>query len=349
MRGGNSPSLALPAPDRATNVGHVPQPVPEERVGEGSGLLPVQALEPRGPRVGRPSAIFRGDRIDRNGGIVSTEWGQGKPAWREVELIVMMAGLSPTSGDRISRTRGPWFHTRIWSGSNLMNVISLRQPIATVKTPWLLLGVFENETNPVEELEGTAIGKTIEQLRSAKELTGTLGELTAFYEPSGLEAGALLVVGLGKRARFDAGTAFSAGFTASKRLAVKSRESVAIILPPSESPTSVASAIIEGAVAGTRSAGLRKTEPNRQAFGTLGLIIPTSCPENLANALESSVRRGAASSARRSTWRATWPIPPPRRSHRSSWRNGSSSPPRRPGLASRPGTKSGSSKSDSAA
>jgi leucyl aminopeptidase len=176
--------------------------------------------------------------------------------------------------------------------SDTMNTTQLRQPIATVKTQWLVLGVFENEANTVQELEGTGAGATVERLRSDKDMTGTLGELTVLHEPRGLEAGAMVLVGLGPRARFDAGAAYSAGFTASKRLAGKGRESVAFVLPPSEDPRSVASAMIEGAVAGTRSSGLRKFEPNRHAFGTLSLVIPPSCPEDLATSLESSIRRG---------------------------------------------------------
>lgn len=173
-----------------------------------------------------------------------------------------------------------------------MNITQIRQPIATVKTQWLVLGVFENEATPFQELEGTGAGKTVERLRADKEVTGSLGELTVLHEPRGLEAGAVLLLGLGPRARFDAGAAFSAGFTASKRLAGKSRESVAILLPPSKDPQSIASAMIEGAVAGTRSSGVRKTEPNRHAFGTLSLVIPADWTEDLATGLEPCIRRG---------------------------------------------------------
>ena len=118
-------------------------------------------------------------------------------------------------------------------------------------------------------------------LRNAmqKELTGTLGELTPLYEPAGLEAGAILLVGLGPRDRFDAGAAFTAGFTAAKRLAGKSRDSVAIVLPAVGDPGAAASALVEGMIVGTRSCGLRKTEPSRHPFGTLSLVakLTTRC------------------------------------------------------------------------
>ncbi len=45
-------------------------------------------------------------------------------------------------------------------------------------------------------------------------------------------------------------------------------------LPPSEDPAAVASAMVEGALVGTRSSGLRKTEPNRHPFAALSLVVP---------------------------------------------------------------------------
>jgi leucyl aminopeptidase len=175
-----------------------------------------------------------------------------------------------------------------------MNITLLRQPVAAVKVQWLVLGLFENEAERPKVLEGTGAGKLVERLLSDKEVSGTLGELTLIHEPSGLEAAAILLVGLGPRARFDAGAAFSAGVTAAKRLASKGRETVAFVLPPSEATDSkyIASAIIEGAVVGTRGTGLRKTEQNRHAFGTLSLVIPPDQPEGLSSTLETSIRRG---------------------------------------------------------
>src|SRR6516162_9847693 len=140
-----------------------------------------------------------------------------------------------------------------------MNITPLRQPITTVEAQWLIVGLFENEMEVPEGLSGTAPGATIERLRAEKELTGALGELTPLFEPAGLPAGALLLVGLGPRREFDAGAAFSAGFTAAKRLAGRNRDGVAVVLPAADDPPSMASALIEGMIVGTRSAGLRKT------------------------------------------------------------------------------------------
>ena len=175
-----------------------------------------------------------------------------------------------------------------------MNITLLRQPVAAVKVQWLVLGLFENETERPEMLEGTGAGKVVERLLSDKDVTGALGELSVLHEPSGLEAGAILLIGLGSRARFDAGAAFTAGVTAAKRLAGRARDTVAFVLPscPDADPKDLASAIIEGAIVGTRGTGLRKTESNRHAFGTLSLVIPPARPEGSSTALEASIRRG---------------------------------------------------------
>ena len=123
-------------------------------------------------------------------------------------------------------------------------------------------------------------------------MTGSLGELTPLYEIAGFAAPAVLLVGLGPRGRFDSGAAFSAGFALSKRLSGKRRESVAIVLPPVETEHDVASALIEGAIAGTRGPGLRKTEPNRHAFGSLSLIVDPSRSDDHTRPLERTLFRG---------------------------------------------------------
>jgi leucyl aminopeptidase len=162
-----------------------------------------------------------------------------------------------------------------------MNITLLRQPLSAVRAQWLVVGTFEDESEPPAALQGTVLEGTFKRLVAEKDLTGSLGELTPFYDVAGFEARSVLLVGLGPRGRFDAGAAFSAGFAFSKRLASKRREDVAVALPPSEAPQAVASAIIEGAIVATRGPGLRKSEANRHAFATLSLVIdPVTADED---------------------------------------------------------------------
>jgi len=154
-----------------------------------------------------------------------------------------------------------------------MNITALRQPIVSVRAQWLVLGIFEDDGETVAGLRGTDLEAKVRRLIGEKELSGSLGDLTLFYDVPGLAAPGLLLVGLGPRDRFDPGAAFAAGVALAKRLAGKPRESVAVALPPSDEPRAVASALIEGAIVGTRGPGLRKTEANRHAFDTLSLVV----------------------------------------------------------------------------
>ncbi|MGO9462954.1 MAG: leucyl aminopeptidase [Isosphaeraceae bacterium] len=175
-----------------------------------------------------------------------------------------------------------------------MDIKLIRQAISEVQVQWLVLGIFDDDRDaPPEYLRGTALGGTLEQLANSKDLSGSLGELTPLYDVSGLAAHSVLLVGLGPRSRFDPGAAYTAGFAAAKRLAAKRRESVAVALPPAGDGAAVASALIEGAIVGTRGPGLRKTEANRHAFGSLGLVVEIDRPESEIEQLGTALRRAA--------------------------------------------------------
>jgi leucyl aminopeptidase len=173
-----------------------------------------------------------------------------------------------------------------------MNIALLRQPIQSVQAQWLVLGIFEEDTEPPPMAHGTALEPIITRLIGEKDLTGSLGELTALYEVPGFETRAVLLVGLGLRRRFEPGAAFSAGFALAKRLAGKRRDGVAIVLPPTDLPPVFASALIEGTIAGTRGPGVRKTEAVRHAFETLNLVVGIDHTEEQFLKLEKSLRRG---------------------------------------------------------
>jgi leucyl aminopeptidase len=154
-----------------------------------------------------------------------------------------------------------------------MKTTLVRQPLGAVQAQWLVVGVFEDETEAPVELRGTGFEEVVKRLIAEKDLTGSLGDLTPFYEVSGFQTRSILLVGLGPRGRFDAGAAFSAGFAFSKRLAGKRRDSVAVALPPSDEPRTVVKALVEGAIVATRGPGIKKSEASRHAFETLYLVI----------------------------------------------------------------------------
>jgi leucyl aminopeptidase len=173
-----------------------------------------------------------------------------------------------------------------------MKIQLVSQSVAEIQAQWLILGIYEDEAGLPRGLEGTGVAATIERLRSSKEVAGSLAELTALYEPAGVAAGSVLLLGLGPRPRFDAGAAFSAAVAASKRLGGKGRESVALVLPDVEDRASLASAMVEGAIVGTRSPGLRMNEPNRHPFGSLSIVAPPGPDSSDVAPLEAALQRG---------------------------------------------------------
>jgi leucyl aminopeptidase len=175
-----------------------------------------------------------------------------------------------------------------------MMIHVLCQKLAEIRTPWLVLTVFEDQGELADSVCGAALGDLLERLISQKELGGAVGDLTVLHDPGGFAAGSVLVAGLGPRARFDAAAAFSAGCALAKRLAAKPRESVAIALPEDVNPAvpGWVSALVEGVIAGTRGPGLRKTEPNRHPFGSLSIVLKPDASGDTVRQVEAQVRRG---------------------------------------------------------
>ena len=129
----------------------------------------------------------------------------------------------------------------------------LRKSVAESTAPWLVLPLFENQGELPEGVRGTPLGGLLDRLIAEKEITGSLGDLVAVHGPAGFAAGSILVVGLGTREKFDAASAFTAGYTLAKRLASKPRSRVSLTLPSGVDPGTGqwVSALVEGVVAGT--------------------------------------------------------------------------------------------------
>lgn len=171
-----------------------------------------------------------------------------------------------------------------------MNIQPVSAPLASLQNQWLVLGICDDSTGPPASVKDSPVGEWIERLLAAKEVSGTLGEITPLLGPRDLGADGVLVVGLGPRARFDAAAAFTAAVAAGKRLGSKARGSVSFVLPEEGDPAAVASAWTEGAIVGTSGPGLHKSEPSRHPFGTLQVVDPAERPAGFD--LGAAVRRG---------------------------------------------------------
>ncbi|WP_337175745.1 leucyl aminopeptidase [Paludisphaera sp.] len=173
-----------------------------------------------------------------------------------------------------------------------MPISIIRQPLSTVDAPWVAAGIFDKE--PAADLRGTGAEALAARLLEEKEIKGGVGDTVPLYEPAGFRSPALLLFGLGAKAKLDARAAFSAGVALSRRLAGKPRErvavSVAAILEAGDAP--LVSALVEGITVGMRGPGLRKTEPNRHPF-PFDLIAPEGTSDEGVAELERLAARGA--------------------------------------------------------
>lgn len=171
-----------------------------------------------------------------------------------------------------------------------MNVESLIRSLADLETDWLAVGIVDGQTSPPGALRGTAAGGRLAELLGAGELPGGLGEVSRLYDLPGLVARGLLVYGLGKPDRFGPGAAFAAGTAVARRLGSRPGRRVVVALPEPGDPATIAPALTEGLVVGTRGPDLRKSERDRHSFDSLRVAAVPGQIE--ADALERLVRAG---------------------------------------------------------
>ena len=151
-----------------------------------------------------------------------------------------------------------------------------RTALDQVAADVLAVGVFDGSSAPT----GSALAATLARLAEAKELPKAPGDVLPLVglDPAalGIRAQAVVLFGLGKVEKFDAGAAYNAGVGVGKRLAGKKRGTVAVaVLGSSDAGGPPASAaLVAGMVVGTESAELRKTEPSRHAWETLVAVAP---------------------------------------------------------------------------
>jgi leucyl aminopeptidase len=186
--------------------------------------------------------------------------------------------------------RIPCHDTFVRRVATIMNVQPTSGPLAGVEADWIALGVFEDQAESPASVQGTRLGDLLTALLTSKDVSGSVGDTTALHAVSGLAARSVLVVGLGPRDSFSAGDAFAAGVAVSKRLASKKLGTVAVALPEAGEPSSVASALTEGLIVGTRGSDLRKSEPSRHPFETLLIVVPPDQPAGAE--VDEGVRRG---------------------------------------------------------
>ena len=153
-----------------------------------------------------------------------------------------------------------------------MNITLLRQPLGSVQAQWLVLGVFEDESEPPADVAGHGLWKeSSRRLTAEKDVTGSLGELTPFYDVAGFRRRACCWSDSAREAGLTPGrpsrpdSPFPSGWRASAGRASPSRCRRRASRCRGVGPD-------RGAIVATRGPGLRKSEANRHAFATLSLV-----------------------------------------------------------------------------
>src|ERR1700688_3362551 len=143
-----------------------------------------------------------------------------------------------------------------------MQITLETKPFATLETDALVSYVFE-EAEPVQgriaELDQVMDG-LLRNLATVGELTGKTLEMTLVHAPRGLKASRLLLVGAGKREKFDPAILRRIAGAALRYLKSRSVKQFAFVLRENESVEAAAQAVAEGAITANFEADKYKTD-----------------------------------------------------------------------------------------
>src|SRR5262245_49122611 len=130
-----------------------------------------------------------------------------------------------------------------------------------IAADWLIVGVWEDEpfTGVVAELDAK-MERQLTRLRERGDVAGKAKEITPLYEPRGIAAQRLLLIGLGPRGNMDAAGLFSASAAAARTITTKAYQRLAFLLPenaPNLDVESIALLIGNSLMHGAEGPGLR--------------------------------------------------------------------------------------------
>lgn len=125
-------------------------------------------------------------------------------------------------------------------------------------------GEFTKEARQVDE----ALNGAISRLVADDEVSGKANALATLLAPTGIQAGQVVVVGLGESASFGCGEAFRAASAAARKLADKKRARVAFCLGDGWTERQIESGVA-GAIAGCSGQDLYRSEKSTHPFGEI--------------------------------------------------------------------------------
>jgi leucyl aminopeptidase len=168
------------------------------------------------------------------------------------------------------------------------------RPYATLETEALVSYVFE-ETDPVQgriaELDQFSNG-LLRKLAASGELTGKTLEMTLIHAPAGLKAARLLLVGAGKREKFDSAALRKISGSALRYLKSRGVHNFVFAAREDNATEDSAQAIAEGLIAADFESDKYKTEKkNDKSIDTVQLVGYSDAERTAA---EKGLARGTA-------------------------------------------------------
>jgi leucyl aminopeptidase len=173
-----------------------------------------------------------------------------------------------------------------------MQITLETKPFATLETGALVSYVFE-DSDPIQgriaELDQFTDG-LLRKLASGGELTGKPLEMTLIHAPRGVKASRLLLVGAGKREKFDVAALRKIAGAALRYLKSRGVKQFAFVLRENESVEVGAQAIAEGALTANFESDKYKTD--KKDPKTVDSVVLTGFPEQERGATEKGLNRG---------------------------------------------------------
>jgi leucyl aminopeptidase len=166
------------------------------------------------------------------------------------------------------------------------------KPYAGLETEALVSYVFE-DSDPIQgrlaEIDQAANG-LLKKLATGAELTGKPLEMTLIHSPAGLKATRLLLVGAGKRNKFDVATLRKIAGAALRYLKSRSVKRLAYLVLENDLTEESAQAIVEGAV--TANFETDKYKSDKKNDKSIDSVLIAGYSDNEKSAGEKGLARG---------------------------------------------------------
>ncbi len=155
----------------------------------------------------------------------------------------------------------------------------LYQPLAQIEADAAVVVLFEEESAPADLKFASA---WLDELKNSGEFLGKTGDLAVLHQPQGIKAKRLVLVGGGKKAKFDGAALRKASGSTVRTLKQKGVKSLAWLLEGRD-----AEAAVEGALLGDFEPGLHKTKTDAKSLEAFHVVAAANGAE-----IEKSFERG---------------------------------------------------------